>query len=310
MRRRLLTLAAALVAVTAAGLSLPAQAEETAEAANATPVVNSLIFGGVGSNISYSAIWDRGLPDRLLIDPDQSVRVTAFFAPSGTTDGVHAGTPVTYRWYYWCAEGKEYLTDPVEDFIPGIPGWSPVQGPTWPTLAVDATLTVPEHCKAKSLYPDDNIGRFNIEFRGTGSQYSASGPHVLNAPLTMPEFELDANGDVVLYSIVSEDEVQVIQETGNWLDTAGNTVRYFFTACEPAREFRDFLLGQGASLGGLATSSAPLQTLVEEGALAAVEETGGQDVAVSMNATKWALMSGPDLAQIFGDDPGSSMCGV
>lgn len=271
----------------------------------------SLTFGGAHSNINYAAIHDNGLPDRLFMNPDDSINVTAFFAPPPDTEDPGLGGPIVYRWYYWCAEGKEYLSNPIEDYVPGIPGWSPTQGPPWPTLAVTAELAIPEHCREKNLWPGNNMGNFNIEYRGhSGVEYATPGPYISRLDRTDPNYELDPNGDAVLYSIVSEEEVEVIQETGNWLDSASNTMHYFFTACEPAREFRDFLLSVGGSVGGVATATAPVQALGEEAVIAAIEDTAGRDVAIGINRASRGIKSAPALIKIFGDDPGSSMCDV
>jgi hypothetical protein len=194
----------------------------------------------------------NGSTTKLYIPPARTtVPITAFFGnwPEYNPDGTPATDDIniTYQWTgYSCdAAYTVPLSPAVADVVPVDPGGH-VTSPVAPTLAVNVTVPLTLGCQRLGV-------RFFQPPRQSDFASSMSAWITRTPPADLPAFDpaRDAAGNLILYTVSTTGEVQEVQTSGKLSAKPEGVLRYFFTNCEHARQFRGSMLEAGRDAAGI-----------------------------------------------------------
>ena len=220
-------------------------------------VATTITFGGAYTGVSYSGVLDGKIgATTYLPDGQYTLSATALFTvmlpsidpvtQSPAIDGIHT----EYAWFAKCARGVNHQVTPTRElFVPTDPR-SPLFSIPGPTAVVTDTVTIPEGkgCFMLSVRsfmdpPEDPNRRTGS--LGTMIDWFAPEPRHEFNPERAP------NGDIVLYAIASDGELEEVERSGDLTMAAPNALRYYFASCPAARDFLAVVADPAAAAGVL-----------------------------------------------------------
>ncbi|PJJ53566.1 hypothetical protein CLV56_3056 [Mumia flava] len=223
------------------GVSSTTGGTSSATAAESNPAIYSsgFLFGGLYGGVSYSDLVPGNRPKVLYVPEGRtSIDSTAFFVnrPVFGLDGypISGDVDVVYRWAATLCSGpgpfSVDLTSNVTRTVPLSPS-AYIVGVTPPTLAVNDTVQFPANCKGIAV-------RFDPASEDVGGGGMSYVPVTRMPPSSLPTFDgdIDGNGNVMMYTLGSNGEVEDVEQTGTLPARIDGTLRYVFTNCGVARE--------------------------------------------------------------------------